>query len=71
MAAKKETYTEALMRLEVIVNRIERNELDIDRLGENLREAQKLMKYCRDKLYKGDAEIKKRLEPEGAEESKA
>ena len=52
MAAKKETYTEAMKRLEEIVNRIESNELDIDRLGENLREAQKLIKYCRDKLYK-------------------
>ena len=55
MAAKKETYTEAMKRLEEIVNRIESNELDIDRLGENLREAQKLIKYCRDKLYKADA----------------
>ncbi|WP_418831873.1 exodeoxyribonuclease VII small subunit [Phocaeicola sp.] len=71
MAAKKETYTEAMKRLEEIVNRIESNELDIDRLGENLREAQKLIKYCRDKLYKADAEIKKMLEPEGVEESKA
>lgn len=71
MAAKKETYTEAMKRLEEIVNRIESSELDIDRLGENLREAQKLIKYCRDKLYKADAEIKKMLEPEGAEESKA
>ena len=71
MAAKTETYTEAMKRLEEIVNRIESNELDIDRLGENLREAQKLIKYCRDKLYKADAEIKKMLEPEGAEESKA
>ena len=71
MAAKKETYTEAMKRLEEIVNRIESNELDIDRLGENLREAQKLIKYCRDKLYKADAEIKKMLEPEGAEESTA
>lgn len=71
MAAKKETYTEAMKRLEEIVNRIESNELDIDRLRENLREAQKLIKYCRDKLYKADAEIKKMLEPEGAEESKA
>lgn len=71
MAAKKETYTEAMKRLEEIVNLIESNELDIDRLGENLREAQKLIKYCRDKLYKADAEIKKMLEPEGTGEGKA
>ncbi len=62
MAAKKETYTEAMKRLENIVSRIESNELDIDELGENLKEAQKLIKYCRDKLYKADAEIKKMLD---------
>ena len=62
MATKKETYTEAMKRLEAIVARIESNELDIDELGDNLKEAQKLIKYCRDKLYKADAEIKKMLD---------
>lgn len=62
MAAKKETYSEAMKRLEGIVARIESNELDIDQLGENLQEAQKLIKLCQDKLYKADAEIKKMLE---------
>lgn len=62
MAAKKETYSEAMKRLEGIVARIESNELDIDQLGENLQEAQKLIKQCRDKLYKADAEIRKMLE---------
>lgn len=62
MAAKKETYTEAMKRLEAIVARIESNELDIDELGDNLKEAQKLIKYCREKLYKVDVEIKKMLD---------
>lgn len=62
MATKKETYTEAMKRLEAIVARIEGNELDIDELGDNLKEAQKLIKYCRDKLYKADGEIKKMLD---------
>ena len=62
MATKKETYTEAMKRLEAIVARIESNELDIDELGDNLKEAQKLIKYSRDKLYKADAEIKKMLD---------
>ena len=60
--AKKETYTEAMQRLESIVARIEGNEIDIDELGEQLKEAQKLIKYCRDKLYKADTEIKKMLD---------
>ena len=62
MAAKKETYTEAMKRLEAIVARFESNELDIDELGDNLKEAQKLIKYCREKLYKADVEIKKMLD---------
>lgn len=67
MAAKKETYAEAMKRLEGIVARIESNELDIDQLGESLQEAQKLIKFCRDKLYKADAEIKKMLDTEEKE----
>lgn len=62
MAAKKETYSEAMKHLEEIVSRIESNELDIDQLGEYLQEAQKLIKFCKNKLYKADAEIKKILE---------
>ena len=62
MAAKKETYTEAMKKLEAIVARIESGELDIDQLGENLKEAQRLIKFCKDKLYKADEEIKKMLD---------
>lgn len=59
MATKKETYTEAMKRLEAIVAQIESNELDIDELADRLKEAQRLIKYCREKLYKADAEIKR------------
>lgn len=62
MAVKKETYSEAMKKLEIIVSKIESNELDIDQLGDNIKEAQKLIKFCRDKLYKADADIKKMLE---------
>ena len=54
MAAKKQTYEQAMKRLEEIVSRIDSNELDIDSLGVNLKEAQELIKFCRDKLYKAD-----------------
>lgn len=68
--AKKETYSEVMKRLENIVARIESNELDIDELGNQLKEAQKLIKYCREKLYKADVEIKKMLESdEGCEKN--
>ena len=60
--AKKETYTEAMKRLEAIVALIEGNELDIDALGDRLKEAQKLIKFCREKLYKADEEIRRMLD---------
>ncbi|MCF2594591.1 exodeoxyribonuclease VII small subunit [Bacteroides caecigallinarum] len=62
MAARKETYTEAMKKLEMIVAKIEGGELDIDQLGENLQEAQKLIKFCKNKLYKADEEIRKMLD---------
>ena len=55
MAAKKETYSEAMKRLEEIVSRIESNELDIDQLGEYLQEAQKLIKFCKNNRYNSKA----------------
>ena len=61
MATKKESYSEAMKRLEAIVSQIESGELDIDELGNQLKEAQKLIKFCRNKLYKADEEIKKMI----------
>lgn len=66
--AKKITYEQAMKRLEEIVDRIDRNESDLDSLTEQLKEAQTLIKFCRDKLYKTDEEIKKMLEEKEAEE---
>lgn len=55
-------YEEAIKELETIVSQIEKNELDIDQLTERLKEAQKLIKLCKDKLYKTDEKIKAMLE---------
>lgn len=57
-----------MKRLEEIVDRIDHNESDLDSLTEQLKEAQTLIKFCRDKLYKTDEEIKKMLEEKEAEE---
>ena len=55
-------YEEALQQLETIVRKMEGGEYDVDELTEQLKQAQKLIKLCRDKLTKTDAEIKKILE---------
>ena len=43
MAAKKETYSQAMERLEKIVRQIDNNELDIDTLSEKIKEANRFM----------------------------
>lgn len=60
--AREIKYEEAVRRLEEIVEQMENDELDIDDLTEKLKAAQKLIKLCKDKLTKTDAEIKKALE---------
>ena len=52
---------EAVRQLEEIVRKMEDNELDIDEMGEQLKEAQRLIKFCKDRLTKTDEEIKKIL----------
>ena len=55
-------YEEAIKRLEEIVSEIEGGKLDMDKIGESLKEARELIKFCKDTLYETDEEIKKILE---------
>ena len=57
MAAKKETYSQAMERLEKIVRQIDNNELDIDILSEKIKEANEIIAFCKDKLTKADREV--------------
>jgi exodeoxyribonuclease VII small subunit len=50
-------YEEALAQLETIVRKMEANELDIDEIAAQLKTAQRLIKFCRDKLTKTEAEL--------------
>lgn len=52
MAAKKETYSQAMERLEKIVRQIDNNELDIDTLSEKIKEANEIIAFCTEKLTK-------------------
>ena len=60
-AKKKQTYSEAMARLEGIVNQIDNNELEIDALAEKIKEANEIIAFCTDKLTKADREIEKLL----------
>ena len=52
-------YEEALAQLEDIVRKMEQNEYDIDELAAQLKTAQRLIKFCKDKLTKTEEEIQK------------
>lgn len=58
---KKETYSQAMERLEKIVSQIDNNELEIDALAEKIKEANETFAFCSDKLTKADCEVKKLL----------
>ena len=59
------TYAEAMARLEEIMGKIQGGKSDIDELAGLLKEAQELVKFCREKIYKVDEEIKSLTEGAG------
>ncbi|MDR1779122.1 MAG: exodeoxyribonuclease VII small subunit [Tannerella sp.] len=62
MMEKQESYNESITKLREIVADIEQGELDVDILSEKVKEASRLIKVCKDKLFKADEEVKKILE---------
>ena len=63
---KKETYSEAMARLEKIVAQIDSSQLDIDQLADSIKEANEIIAFCTAKLTKAEAEVEKLL-ADGAE----
>lgn len=62
MAKKDQSYTEAIGELEQILDKLESDDMDVDVLTEQIKRASALLKFCKDKLYKTDTEIKKILD---------
>jgi exodeoxyribonuclease VII small subunit len=52
-------YEQALAQLENIVRKMEANEYDIDELAAQLKTAQRLIAFCKDKLTKTETELLK------------
>jgi exodeoxyribonuclease VII small subunit len=59
---EKESYSESIAKLHAILADMEQNEPDIDVLSEKVKEANRLIKLCREKLFKTSDEVKKILE---------
>lgn len=58
---QEQKYEAAFAELQTIVRKMENDELDIDEMSEQLKRAQELIKFCKDKLTKTDEEIRKIL----------
>ena len=58
---KNLTYEAAMERLEALASEMERGTIALDQLAPKLQEAQQLLTFCKDKLTRADAEVKKLL----------
>ena len=56
---QEQKYEEALAQLQDIVRKMENDEYSIDEIAVQLKEAQRLIKFCKDKLTQTETEIQK------------
>ena len=66
MEEKKLTYEQAIAQLEQLAQQMEQGSVPIDELAAKLREAQNLIKFCREQLTDADKSVQKILNPEEA-----
>jgi exodeoxyribonuclease VII small subunit len=64
MAKETITYTEALAELQQIVSEMENADIPVDELSDKIKRCTMLIKLCKDKLIKTEAEIAKIMETE-------
>ncbi len=64
MAKENINYTEAFDELQQIVREMENADITVDELSEKIKRCTMLIKLCKDKLTKTEAEISKIMENE-------
>ncbi|HLU70336.1 MAG TPA: exodeoxyribonuclease VII small subunit [Fibrobacteria bacterium] len=57
MNGKAKNYTEAIARLDDILEQIDQNQVPLDELAARVEEASELLKYCKDVLTKTEAKV--------------
>jgi exodeoxyribonuclease VII small subunit len=62
-------YDEALQELQSIVRLLERKEINIDELANQVKKAKLLVDFCRKKLNDTEEEINKIIRPEASDEN--
>ena len=61
MTSKTISYKEAVAEIEVILEKIENEELDVDDLTEKVKRVSSLIKLCKEKLHNTEQEVEKIL----------
>ena len=51
------SFTDAMQELEAILNRIDNDTVDVDKLAKELRRATDLLELCRGKIRKAEVEV--------------
>lgn len=61
MAKKELKYNDAVAEIEAILERISTGELDVDRIGDEVKRAAELLALCREKLRAAEETVNKVL----------
>jgi exodeoxyribonuclease VII small subunit len=64
MTKEKISYSDAVSEIESILQKIEEGKLDVDELADKVSRVTDLLKVCRDRLYRTEAQLGKILEEE-------
>ena len=62
-------YSKAIKKLDEIISKIESEEIDVDELADNVKEAVDLLKICKNKIEKAQMDVKKVVDGFAADES--
>jgi exodeoxyribonuclease VII small subunit len=62
-------YSKAIKKLDEIISKIEGEEIDVDELADNVKEAVDLLKVCKNKIEKAQMDVKKVVDGFSAGES--
>jgi len=61
MSKKQLSYNNAIEEIELIINKVENQELDIDELSANVKRVAELLNFCKMKLKNTEDEVQKIL----------
>lgn len=59
MEEQELTYEQACERLKAIISKMENGQMQIDELSENIKQAEQMISFCKDKLKKVEVDVEK------------